>query len=75
VPSDLDNLLTRRANILTELAALSPSASGGKPTYSLDGQEVDHTRYRLSLYEELSALDRQLTSLEGPFETRGRGVT
>jgi hypothetical protein len=75
MPCDLDNLLARRSNILAELALLSANSSGGKPTYSLDGQQVDHTQYRLSLYEELAALDRQLTSLEGPFEARGRAVT
>lgn len=75
MPTDLENLLTRRTNILAELAALAPTASGGKPTYSLDGQHVDHTQYRLSLYEELAAIDRQLVSLQGPFEVRGRAVT
>ena len=75
MPTDLENLLTRRTNILAELAAMSSAASGGKPTYSLDGQQVDHVRYRLSLYEELGAIDRQLTSLQGPVEARGRGIT
>lgn len=75
MPSDLENLLTRRSNILAELASLSATASGGKPTYSLDGQQVDHTHYRLSLYEELAAIDRQLTSLQGPFEDRSLAVT
>jgi hypothetical protein len=75
MPTDLENLLTRRTTILAELAALTPSASGGKPTYSLDGQHVDHTRYRLSLYEELAAIDRQLVTLQGPFEERSRGIT
>jgi hypothetical protein len=75
MPTDLENLLTRRSNILAELAALSSSASGGKPTYSLDGQQVDHTQYRLSLYEELAAIDRQLVTLQPPFEERTRAVT
>ena len=73
--TDLENLLARRANILAELAAMSSDSSGGKPSYSLDGQQVDHVRYRMSLYEELEAIDRRLTSLQGPVEDRGRGIT
>ncbi|MFN0051075.1 MAG: hypothetical protein ACKV0T_02730 [Planctomycetales bacterium] len=75
MPTDLENLRTRRSNILAELAALSPAASGGKPTYSLDGQHVDHTRYRMSLYEELAAIDRQIALLQPPFEVVARGRT
>ena len=75
MPSDVDNLLARRASILAELAAITPASSGGKPTYSLDGQNVDHTHYRLSLYDELAAIDRQLVTLQGPFEERSQGDT
>lgn len=73
--SDLDNLLTRRSNIVAELAAIAPATSGGKPSYSIDGQHVDHTAYRMSLYQELELLDRQIAALRGPFETTVRGST
>jgi hypothetical protein len=73
--SDLDNLLTRRSNIIAELAAMNSSASGGKPSYTIDGQQVDHVAYRKSLYEELAMLNRQIAILQGPFEGRSRGVT
>jgi hypothetical protein len=72
---DLDNLLTRRSNIIAELAAMNPSASGGKPSYSIDGQEVDHVAYRKSLYEELALLNQQITIIQGPFEELGQAVT
>lgn len=75
MPTDLENLIARRSSILAELAAITPASSGGKPTYSIDGQNVDHTSYRRSLYEELAAIDRQLVALQGPFEDRCRGVT
>ncbi|MGQ0637317.1 MAG: hypothetical protein ACT4QC_22140 [Planctomycetaceae bacterium] len=75
MPSDLENLLARRSNLLAELAALNAAASGGKPTYSLDGQQVDHTHYRLSLYSELESINRQIGALTGPFEARDRAVT
>jgi hypothetical protein len=73
--SDLDNLLTRRSNIIAELAAMNPGASGGKPSYSIDGQQVDHVAYRKSLYEELALLNQQITILQGPFEEQGQAVT
>jgi hypothetical protein len=72
---DLDNLLTRRSNIIAELAAMSPTASGGKPSYSIDGQQVDHVAYRKSLYEELALLNQQITVLQGPFEEQGQAIT
>jgi hypothetical protein len=73
--TDLDNLLTRRSNIIAELAAMNSTASGGKPSYSIDGQEVDHVAYRKSLYEELALLNRQIAVLQGPYEEQGQGTT
>ena len=73
--SELENLLTRRSSLLAELAALGPGASGGKPSYSIDGQHVDHTAYRMSLYQELELIDRQITTISGPFEIADRAST
>ena len=73
--SDLDNLLTRRANVIAELAEMNSGASGGKPSYTIDGQTVDHVAYRKSLYEELALLNRQIAVLQGPFEELGQAVT
>jgi hypothetical protein len=73
--SDLDNLLTRRSNVIAELAAMNAAASGGKPSYSIDGQQVDHVAYRKSLYEELAQLNHQIALLQGPCERQSRGVT
>jgi hypothetical protein len=73
--SDLDNLLTRRTNVIAELAAMNSTASGGKPSYTIDGQQVDHVAYRQSLYDELNALNRQIANLQGPFEQIDRGTT
>ena len=73
--SDLDNLLTRRSNVLAELAAMTSTANGGKPSYTIDGQMVDHVSYRKSLYDELRELNRQITILQGPFEVQGQAVT
>jgi len=73
--SDLDNLLTRRSNVIAELAAITSTANGGKPSYTIDGQTVDHVAYRKSLYDELTELNRQITILQGPFEVQGQAVT
>ena len=73
--SDLDNLLTRRSNILAELAAMTSTSNGGKPSYTIDGQQVDHVAYRKSLYDELRELNQQITILQGPFEEQGQAVT
>ncbi len=53
----LADLKTRRTAVAAELAALSSTSPGGKPTYSKEGQSVDHVGYRRSLYEELDKLD------------------
>ena len=61
--TDLENLLTRRSNILSTLAGLTSKAS-----YSIDGQSVDHNVYRKSLLEELSLINGMIEALEGPVE-------
>lgn len=68
-------LLARRSAILAELAALSPASPGGKPSYQIDGQSVDHTAYRLSLYQELEQLHRLIAQAEPPREQTERGIT
>lgn len=73
--TDISNLLTRRSNILAELAALTSTASGGKPTYTIDGQTVDHVGYRTSLYQELQFINEQIAIAEGPYEELAQATT
>ncbi len=73
--SDLDNLIARRSAVYAELAALTPAANGGKPTYSIDGQSVDHVGYRKSLLEEIQILNALIAAAQGPFEVIDRAVT
>ncbi|MBE3132846.1 MAG: hypothetical protein IMZ55_05190 [Acidobacteria bacterium] len=68
--TDLENLLARRTAILTELASIT-----GKPTYSIDGQNVDWAGYRKSLYEELAAIGELVDSIGGPFEVHTTVIT
>lgn len=71
----LANLLARQQAITDELAAMTSSRNGGKPTYTIDGQTVDHIGYRKSLYEELAFINQQISVLQGPFEEIGQAVT
>ena len=66
----LESLQTRKENILAELATME-----SKPSYSIDGQWVDHTAYRRSLLEELRLLEELIARAEGPFEARSVGGT
>lgn len=73
--SDLDNLQARRAAITAELAAMTSTSMGGKIDFSVDGQSESHVAYRLSLYQELELIDKQIASAEGPWENLGQAVS
>ena len=77
MPSDLENLQTRRSAILAELAA--GETPGGdslrKPSYSIDGQSVDWSDYRRSLYDELREIDRLIATTGGPVEVQSEATT
>ena len=60
----LEDLQTRRTAVAAELAAMTSSSNGGKPTYSKEGQSVDHVGYKRSLYEELKMLDEQIANAD-----------
>ncbi len=61
--SELDALLARKATLLADLAAL-PS----QPTYSIDGQWVDHTAFRHALLNELQKINELIAAAQGPAE-------
>lgn len=77
MPTDLENLQTRRSAVLAELAAgETPSgASLRKPSYSIDGQAVNWDEYRKSLYAELESIDRLIASTGGPVEVQSEATT
>lgn len=54
----LQNLQTRLAAIAAELAAMSPTAAGGKPDAGKSG--IGHVAYRLSLLQEMDMLQKQI---------------
>jgi hypothetical protein len=66
--SALTSLLARKETILSELAAMS-----SQPSYSIDGQWVDHTAHRQALLNELEKLNALIAMEEGPLEAPLRG--
>lgn len=70
----LDNLKTRRDAIGVELASITSASPGGKPSYSINGQAVDHTEYRKSLYDELAMIEQRILAAEGPIEVETQGI-
>ena len=63
-PTPLQNLQTRRNNILIELAAM-----GQKPSASVGAQSVQWESYRVSLIKELADLNTLENQLN-PYEIR-----
>jgi len=59
--TDAENIATIRSNILT---ALATESANPKPSYSINGQQVDWNGYRAALLKQL----QDLPSLEGPVE-------
>jgi hypothetical protein len=74
MPTDLQNLQTRRTAIYTELAALDSTKPGGKPNISGGGGGiVDHVGYKDGLYRELELIDKRISQSEGPWELSVQG--
>lgn len=71
--TDLENLQTRKSAIMTELAAITSTAAGGKPNSSAGG--IDHVGYKDGLYRELREIDTLITAAEGPFEVHTEMIT
>ena len=60
--SVLSDLMTRRATVAAQLAAMTLTSVGGKPNaLTADGgTSVDHVGFRKSLLEELKMLDEAI---------------
>ncbi len=71
MPSNLENLITIRSQILTELAAITAER---KPTYSIDGQTFSWNDYRSRLLSDLRDVDA-LIAAEQPLEERSQGIS
>ena len=60
--SVLSDLMTRRATVAAQLAAMTLTSVGGKPNAMTadGGTSVDHVGFRKSLLEELKMLDEAI---------------
>jgi hypothetical protein len=61
-----ENLVTRLEAIGVELAAIDATKVGGiaNLAHSSGGTSVDHYKYKMSLYEEMAAIQKQLLEMD-----------
>lgn len=70
--SDADQIATIRSNLL---AALVADSINPKPSYNIDGQQVDRNGWRTAILGEIAALNALLSSATGAFEEIGEATT
>lgn len=73
MPTDYENLVTRRSAILAELAAMTSTSAGGGLNHTALGRSFDHVGYKDGLYRELAMIKEQLGALEGPIDDSVQG--
>jgi hypothetical protein len=70
--TDAENIATIRANLL---AALATESANPKPSYNIDGQQVDWNGYRTAILGQIAALNGLQTAAVGIFEEIGEATT
>ena len=65
MPSDADQIATIRSNLLS---ALATESANPKPSYNVDGQNVDWNGYRTAILGQIAQLNTLLSAATGPFE-------
>lgn len=71
MPSEIDDLLATRANLIATLRVESASP---KPSYSINGQSVDWNGYRASLMQQIESINQMIAAIEGPWEVVHEGI-
>lgn len=71
MPSDAEQLATIKSQALANLVAITENP---KPTYDIDGQEVEWTEYQKMLQDQVAWVDGQL-AVASPFEIHSVGFT
>jgi len=71
MPTYLENLLATRDQIAANLAAITVEP---KPSYAIDGQQVDWQSLFNSYTQQLAELNAQIAAAD-PVEVRSRGTT
>lgn len=72
MPSDADQIATIKSNLL---AALATESANPKPSYNIDGQQVDWNGYRTAILGQIAALDALKSAATGAFEELGEATT
>jgi len=69
---DAEQIATIRSNLLTALATESAKP---KPSYNIDGQQVDWNGYRTAILGQIMALNNLQAAAVGVFEELGEATT
>lgn len=69
--TDLENLRTIKSNLISRLAEVTASK---KPSYNIDGKNVNWTEYAAMLRQEIANVN-ELIALESPFEFKSQGFS
>lgn len=71
MPTDAEQLATIKSQALANLVAITANP---KPSYDIDGQEVEWTEYQKMLQDQVAWVDGQLAAAS-PFEIHSVGFT
>lgn len=71
MPTDAEQLATIKSQALANLVAITANP---KPTYDIDGQEVDWNEYHKMLTAQVKSAN-ELLAAETPFEIHSVGFT
>ena len=72
MPTDAEQIATIRSNLL---AALATESANPKPSYNIDGQQVDWNGYRTAILGQIMALNNLQAAAVGAFEELGEATT
>jgi len=70
--TDAEQIATIRSNLL---AALATESANPKPSYNIDGQQVDWNGYRNAILQQIMTLNNLQAAAVGAFEEIGEAST
>jgi len=70
--TDAEQIATIRSNLL---AALATESANPKPSYNIDGQQVDWNGYRNAILQQIMTLNNLQAAAVGAFEELGEATT
>jgi len=70
--TDAEQIATIRSNLLQ---ALATESANPKPSYNIDGQQVDWNGYRNAILQQIMTLNNLQAAAVGAFEELGEATT